>query len=143
MRLLPWRAPGPARDITDRAVIERMASGDHAAVRELLARYRSTVYATAYAVLVDPEQVDAVVAGTFEQAWRNAARFLCTHGSATSKNSRSEIKTRSPRSKGIEAAAKVRPCVVLSTNAISSGWALIRRAAAGRAAARISSMKMW
>src|SRR5437762_7967014 len=78
MRLLPWRAPGPARDITDRAVIERMASGDHAAVRELLARYRSTVYATAYAVLVDPEQVDAVVAGTFEQAWRNAARFLCT-----------------------------------------------------------------
>ena len=83
MRLLPWRAPGPARDITDRAVIERMASGDHAAVRELLARYRSTVYATAYAVLVDPEQVDAVVAGTFEQAWRNAARFLCTHGSVS------------------------------------------------------------
>jgi len=83
MRLLPWPAPGPARDITDRAVVERMASGDPAAVRELLARYRSTVYATAYAVLVDPEQVDVVVAGTFEQAWRNAARFLCTHGSVS------------------------------------------------------------
>ena len=81
MRLLPWRAPWPARDITDRAVVERMAGGDQAAVRELLARYRSTVYATAYAVLVDPEQAEAVVAGTFEQAWRNAARFLSTHGS--------------------------------------------------------------
>src|SRR5438876_9030633 len=76
MRLLPWRAPWPARDVTDRAVVERMASGDQTAVRELLARYRSTVYATAYAVLVDPEQAEAVVAGTFEQAWRNAARFL-------------------------------------------------------------------
>src|SRR2546429_6736324 len=65
----------------DRAVVERMAGGDQAAVRELLARYRSTVYATAYAVLVDPEQAEAVVAGTFEQAWRNAARFLSTHGS--------------------------------------------------------------
>src|SRR5437763_15211742 len=83
MRLLPCRAPVRARDITDRAVVERMASGDYAAVCELLARYRSTVYATAYAVLVDPEQVDAVVAGTFEQAWRNAARFLCTHGSVS------------------------------------------------------------
>ncbi len=58
-----------------------MATGDQTAVRELLARYRSTVYATAYAVLVDPEQAEAVVAGTFEQAWRNAARFLSTHGS--------------------------------------------------------------
>jgi len=81
MRLLPWRAAWPARDVTDRAVVERMAGGDQAAVRELLARYRSTVYATAYAVLVDPEQAEAVVAGTFEQAWRNAARFLSTHGS--------------------------------------------------------------
>src|SRR5437773_10012851 len=83
MRLLPWRAPGPARDITDRAVVERMARGDQAAVRELLARYRSTVYATAYAVLVDPEQAEAEVAATFEQACRNAPRFLGTHGSVS------------------------------------------------------------
>src|SRR6266513_952414 len=88
MRLLPWRAPGPARDITDRAVVERMARGDQAAVRELLARYRSTVYATAYAVLVDPEEAEAVVSGTFEQAWRNAARFLCTHGTVDRKSTR-------------------------------------------------------
>ncbi len=52
-------------------------------MRELLARYRSTVYATAYAVLVDPEEAEAVVSGTFEQAWRNAARFLCTHGTVS------------------------------------------------------------
>jgi DNA-directed RNA polymerase specialized sigma24 family protein len=60
-----------------------MADGDQAAVRELLARYRSTVYAAAYAALVDPEQAEAVVAGTFEQAWCNAARFLATHGSVS------------------------------------------------------------
>src|SRR5256885_16957758 len=83
MRPPPWPARGPAADIPDRAVVERMASGDPAAVRELLARYRSPVYATAYAVLVDPEQIDVVVAGTFEQAWRNAARFLSPHGSVS------------------------------------------------------------
>src|SRR6266704_1317734 len=47
---------------TDRTLVERMSRGDEAAFRDLLARYRSTMYATAYAALVDPEQVDATVA---------------------------------------------------------------------------------
>lgn len=60
-----------------------MAAGDGGAVRELLARYRSTLYATAYAALIDPEQAEAAVASTFEQAWRTAARFLTTRGTVS------------------------------------------------------------
>ena len=60
-----------------------MASGDEAAYRELLARYRSTMYATAYAVMLDPEQVDATVADAFEEARRTAAGFLDSRGSVS------------------------------------------------------------
>jgi DNA-directed RNA polymerase specialized sigma24 family protein len=60
-----------------------MASGDESAFRELLARYRSTVYATAYAVMLDPEQVDATVADAFEEARRTAVGFLDSRGSVS------------------------------------------------------------
>jgi len=63
--------------------VQRITRGDETAFSELLARYRSTVYATAYAVLLDPEQVDAVVADTFEDARRTAADFLVTQGSVS------------------------------------------------------------
>ena len=66
---------------TDRVLVQRITRGDETAFSELLARYRSTVYATAYAVLLDPEQVDAVVADAFEAARRSAAEFLVTEGS--------------------------------------------------------------
>jgi DNA-directed RNA polymerase specialized sigma24 family protein len=60
-----------------------MTRGDEAAFRELLARYRSTVYATAYAALVDPEQVDATVADAFAEARRTAAGFLDSYGTVS------------------------------------------------------------
>ena len=60
-----------------------MTGGDEAAFRELLARYRSTVYATAYAVLLDPEQVEGAVADAFDEARRTAAGFLDSHGSVS------------------------------------------------------------
>jgi len=63
--------------------VQRITRGDETAFSELLARYRSTVYATAYAVLLDPEQVDAVVADAFEAARRSAAEFLVTEGSVS------------------------------------------------------------
>src|SRR2546430_6711692 len=68
---------------TDRVLVQRITRGDETAFSELLARYRSTVYATAYAVLLDPEQVDAVVADAFEAARRSAAEFLVTEGSVS------------------------------------------------------------
>src|ERR1041384_7431331 len=69
--------------VSDRRLVQRITRGDDAAFSELLARYRSTLYATAYAVLLDPEQVAAVVADAFEEARRTAAEFLDTQGSVS------------------------------------------------------------
>lgn len=60
-----------------------MIAGDEAAFRELLARYRSIVYATAYAVLPDPEAVEAAVTEAFQDARRTASQFLRTQGSVS------------------------------------------------------------
>src|ERR1051325_11137231 len=68
--------------VSDRRLVQRITRGDDAAFSELLARYRSTLYATAYAVLLDPEQVAVVVADAFEEARRTAAEFLDTQGRA-------------------------------------------------------------
>src|SRR2546426_12804921 len=73
---------------TDRALVERMSQGDETAFRDLLARYRSTMYAIAYAALVDPEQVDATVADAFAEARRTAAGFLDSLGSVRSEERR-------------------------------------------------------
>ena len=79
-RTRPRPRPSPA---TDRGLVQRMTKGDDAAFSELFARYRSTVYATAYAVLLDPEQVAAIVTDAFEEARRTGAAFLDTHGSVS------------------------------------------------------------
>src|SRR5437879_12981994 len=78
----PRPRPRPS-SATDRVLVQRITRGDETAFSELLARYRSTVYATAYAVLLDPEQVAAVVTDAFEEAWRTAAEFLVTQGSVS------------------------------------------------------------
>ena len=67
----------------DRGLVQRMSGGDETAFRELLARYRSTVYATAYAALLDPEVVEAIVADAFEEARRTATAFLDSRGSVS------------------------------------------------------------
>ncbi len=68
---------------TDRTLVERMSRGDEQAFRDLLARYRSTMYATAYAALVDPEQVDATIVDAFAEARRTAAAFLQSLGTVS------------------------------------------------------------
>lgn len=60
-----------------------MAAGDETARCELLARYRHRIYATAYAALLDPEQVEAVVADVFARARHEATRFLRTAASVS------------------------------------------------------------
>ena len=79
------RAPASSSpsSATDRVLVQRLTRGDEAAFSELFARYRSTVYATAYAVLLDPEQVAAVVTDAFEEARRSAAAFLDTRGTVS------------------------------------------------------------
>jgi len=60
----------------DRSVVTEIAQGDIEALGELMRRHGRTVYALAYSILVDPGEADDVVAETFEQARRAAARFL-------------------------------------------------------------------
>lgn len=67
----------------DRTLVQRIITGDEGAFRELLARYRSTVYATAYAIVSDPEIVEAVVTDTFRQARCHALEFLATRGTVS------------------------------------------------------------
>src|ERR1051325_4901965 len=69
--------------VSDRGLVQRITQGDDAAFSELLARYWSNLYARASAVLLDPEQVAAVVADAFEEARRTAAEFLDTQGSVS------------------------------------------------------------
>ena len=69
--------------ISDRRLVERMTGGDESAFRELLARYRSTVYAEAYAVVLDPEQVDDIVAAAFREARRTAMEFLASRSTVS------------------------------------------------------------
>lgn len=75
--------PHRIEQASDRGLVEQMAGGDEVAYGELLARYRSTVYATAYAALLDPEQVEATVADVFDAARRTAAGFLDSRGSVS------------------------------------------------------------
>jgi hypothetical protein len=80
---LSSRQTGLRTRTTDRVLVERIAEGDELAFWELFARYRSSVYATAYAVLIDPEAVDTVVADTFREARRTAPAFLPTKSSVS------------------------------------------------------------
>ena len=76
-------APRPAAQqqrTPDRTLVEQLLADDERAYRELLARYRSMVYAIAYAVLVDPERAEAAVEKTFREARRTAAKFLGASG---------------------------------------------------------------
>ncbi len=66
-----------------------------------------------------------------------------THGTARPRNSVSPTRTRSPARSGTLAATASRPCVVLSTRAISSGRAPMRAATARRARSAVASRAMW
>jgi DNA-directed RNA polymerase specialized sigma24 family protein len=76
MRPAAERSAATQQRTPDRALVEQLLVDDEGAYRELLARYRSMVYAIAYAVLVDPERAEAAVGKTFREARRTAAAFL-------------------------------------------------------------------
>ena len=56
----------------DTALVARMAQGERSALIELMARYRTTAYAVAYAILVDPEDTESVVSEAFDDLWQGA-----------------------------------------------------------------------
>src|SRR3989442_4080058 len=66
---LPERAWPATADAT---LVARMARGDRTALVELIARYRTTAYALAYALLVNPEDTESVVTEAFDDLWKQA-----------------------------------------------------------------------
>ncbi len=78
-----WRTPTPSTQTPDRRLVERMSGGDETAFTELFARYRSATYETAYAALLNPEEVEATVAAAFREARRTAVEFLASHCSVS------------------------------------------------------------
>jgi len=56
----------------DATLVARMARGDRTALVELMARYRTTAYAVAYAILVNPEETESVVSEAFDDLWQRA-----------------------------------------------------------------------
>jgi len=66
----------PERPLTaDTTLVARMARGDRTALVELMARYRTTAYAVAYALLVNPEDTESVVSEAFDDLWHGAQRL--------------------------------------------------------------------
>ena|SRR6266849_2956699 len=66
---LPQRRSEP---MPDAALVARMARGDRTALVELMARYRTTAYAVAYAILINPEETESVVSEAFDNLWQRA-----------------------------------------------------------------------
>lgn len=63
-------------------LVERMAAGDRRAHEEFCDRHRLSLYAQAYALLVDAPSAERVVEDTFERAWYAARHFNPGSGSA-------------------------------------------------------------
>ena len=66
----------------DVQLVERMAAGDRAAHEEFCERHRLSLYAQAYALLVDAASAERVVVETLERAWHAAKDFNPGAGSA-------------------------------------------------------------
>ena len=77
-------ARGPAgldADRTDRAQMERLASGDLGALDPLYEQYGAMAFAIAYRITGDRAAAEDVVQDAFLGAWRNAGRYVDARGS--------------------------------------------------------------
>ena len=66
----------------DVQLVERMAAGDRDAHAEFCERHRLSLYAQAYALLVDAASAERVVVEALERAWQAAKDFDPGAGSA-------------------------------------------------------------
>ncbi len=70
-----------AGDDADRAVLDRIAAGEHGAIEILYDRYRAMSYALALRITADPALSEDIVQDAFVGVWRNAARYVDARGS--------------------------------------------------------------
>lgn len=79
-RPLPLRTATVVDD-ADRAVLERVADGELAALDALYERYKTMAYSIAYRITNDAPLAEDVVQDAFLGAWRNAGRYIEGRGS--------------------------------------------------------------
>lgn len=70
--------------LDDARVVQRMASGDAAALGEFYDRWSSEAYATAISIVRVAQDAEEVVADAFWQAWNQASRFDASRGQVRS-----------------------------------------------------------
>jgi len=68
---------------TDIELMQQVAKGNEAALRELIDRYRERLYRIAYGLLSDHAAADDAVQETFIRLWTRARRFDPRHSVAT------------------------------------------------------------
>ncbi|HEY0154864.1 MAG TPA: sigma-70 family RNA polymerase sigma factor [Longimicrobium sp.] len=82
MTLKPRPEEGPATDPeTDRLLVGRVVRGDEIALAALYDRWADRVYSIAAHVMGASDGADDVVARTFTQIWKDAARYDAERGS--------------------------------------------------------------
>jgi RNA polymerase sigma-70 factor (ECF subfamily) len=73
-------ASGSDADRTDRAWMERLATGDLGALDELYEQYGAMAFSIAYRITGDRSAAEDVVQDAFLGAWSNAARYVDSRG---------------------------------------------------------------
>ena len=77
------RAPLSATDMELAAIIEAVAGGDRAALKQLYDRFGARLLGVASRILRDPPLAEDALQEAFVKIWRNAGRFDRARGSAT------------------------------------------------------------
>jgi RNA polymerase sigma-70 factor (ECF subfamily) len=80
LAILGSPAAAPESRQADRASLERIARGDHAAFAELYDRHARLVYSLALRILQERADAEDVVQEVFAQVWAQAARYDASRG---------------------------------------------------------------
>lgn len=75
--------PSESTEQDERALLQRVALRDDAALEELYTRYSATLYSAALSILRGPEEAEEVIQETFIHVWTRARDYTPERGSVT------------------------------------------------------------
>jgi RNA polymerase sigma-70 factor (ECF subfamily) len=71
----------PAEQVSDSALVSRMAAGDRSAVAALYARHVRALFVLARSMLKNPQEAEDLIHDVFLEAWRRSADYSAERGS--------------------------------------------------------------